>query len=89
MVEIECLACGKTIRIPSYIDTEKYDGEVRCPNPKCKAFLHVKLVKGKLQKRKIVKELEPAGEPIKIQKIQYVPAKKAKPQELGDKPKRE
>jgi DNA-directed RNA polymerase subunit RPC12/RpoP len=48
MVEIECLACGKPVKMPQYIDTEKYDGQVVCQE--CKSLLHVKLVKGKVRK---------------------------------------
>ncbi len=53
MVEIECLACGKPIKPPQFIDTDNYDGQVVCQE--CKSLLHVKLVKGKVQKYKIVK----------------------------------
>ena len=60
MVEIECLACGKPLKIPQYIDTEKYDGEMVCQE--CKALLHVKLVKGQVQKYKIVEKFVPASE---------------------------
>ena len=54
MIEIECLACGKTVKMPKYIDPEQYDGQVVCQE--CKALLHIKLVKGKVQKYKIVKD---------------------------------
>jgi len=57
MVEIECLACGKPLEIPKYIDTEKYDGEMVCQE--CESLLHVKLVKGKVQKYEYVKNLVP------------------------------
>jgi len=53
MVEIECLACRKNIKIPQYTDTEKYDGQLVCQE--CKSLLHVKLMKGKVQKYKVVK----------------------------------
>jgi len=52
MVEIECLACDKTLKLPQSIDMDNYDGQLVCS--KCKALLHVKLVKGKLRKYKIV-----------------------------------
>jgi DNA-directed RNA polymerase subunit RPC12/RpoP len=52
MVEIECLACGKTIKMPPYIDTEKYDGQVVCQ--KCNSLLHVKFAKEKVQKYEVV-----------------------------------
>ena len=52
MVRILCLVCGKPIKIPQYIDTERYDGQVVCQE--CKSLLHVKLVKGKVQKYIIV-----------------------------------
>jgi len=52
MVKIECLACGKSVKIPQYINAEKYDGELVCQE--CKSLLHVKLVKEKVEKYKIV-----------------------------------
>jgi DNA-directed RNA polymerase subunit RPC12/RpoP len=52
MVEIECLACGKTVKIPQFINTDKYDGQVVCQE--CKSLLHVKLVKEKVEKYKVV-----------------------------------
>ena len=72
MVEIECLACDKTLEIPKSIDTDNYDGQLVCS--KCKALLHVKLVKGKLLKYKIVERLRPKGPAINI----YVRDEKAK-----------
>ena len=54
IIEIECLACGKTLKMPKYIDADKYDGQVVCQE--CKSLLHVKLIKGKVQKYKIIKE---------------------------------
>ncbi len=54
MDEIVCLACGKTVKLPQFIDTDNYDGQVVCQE--CKSLLHVKLVKGKVQKYKIVRE---------------------------------
>ncbi len=53
MAEIECHVCGKNFNLPQCIDTDNYDGEVVCTE--CKALLHIKLIKGKCQKRKIVK----------------------------------
>ena len=52
MVDIECLACGKTVKMPPYVDTEKYDGQVVCQE--CNSLLHIKLVKEKVQKYNIV-----------------------------------
>ena len=52
MVEIECMACGKTIK-PKQLtdtdnyDTDNYDGQVVCQE--CKSLLFIKLVKGKVQ----------------------------------------
>ena len=59
MVEIECLACGKAIK-PHQLndsdnyDTENYDGHVVCQE--CKSLLYVKLVKGKVQKHKVIEK---------------------------------
>ena len=52
MGEIDCLACGKTLKMPKYINADKYDGQVVCQG--CKSVLHVKLVKGKVEKYRIV-----------------------------------
>jgi len=54
MVEIECLACGKVVKLPQFIDTDYYDGQIVCQE--CKSLLHVKLVKGKVQKYKIAED---------------------------------
>jgi DNA-directed RNA polymerase subunit RPC12/RpoP len=67
MVKIECLACGKNVKIPPYINTKKYDGEVVCQE--CKALLHVKLVKDKVEKYKIVERIRP-GAPLVFRVIQ-------------------
>jgi transcription elongation factor Elf1 len=53
VVKIECLACGKVVNIPTFIDTDNYDGQLVCKE--CKSILHVKLVKEKVQKYKIEK----------------------------------
>ena len=71
MIEIECLACGKSIKPPQLNDTDKYDtdnydGQVVCPE--CKALLHVKLIKGKVQKYKIIERLR-LGTPIEIEVV--------------------
>ena len=52
MTEIECLVCGKAIKIPHYIDTERYDGQVTCQE--CGSLLHIKLVGAKVQGYKVV-----------------------------------
>lgn len=52
MVEIECLACGKAIEIPKFIDTNNYDGQVACPE--CASLLYVKLVGAKVRKYMVV-----------------------------------
>lgn len=51
MVEIECLLCEKPIKLPKYIDTENYEGEVVCQE--CQSLLYIKLVKSKLQKYRV------------------------------------
>lgn len=51
-MEINCLACGKRIEIPEFIDTENYDGQISCPA--CHSLLHVKLYKAKLRKYDLV-----------------------------------
>ena len=55
MDKVQCLACDKTLELPEYIDTNNYDGQLVCG--KCKALLHVKIVKGKLRKYSIVERV--------------------------------
>ena len=86
MIGIECLACGKAIK-PQQLndthnyDTENYDGHVVCQNQECKSLLYVKLVKGKVQKYKIVKE-NFGAKPTKITRVEVVmPQGEQQPQE--------
>jgi hypothetical protein len=51
-MEINCLVCGKAIEIPSFIDTDNYDGQISCPA--CKALLQVRLFGSKLRKYEVV-----------------------------------
>jgi hypothetical protein len=51
-MEIDCLACGKTIRIPDFIDTNNYDGQLTCAE--CKSLLRVKLGGDKVRKYELV-----------------------------------
>lgn len=41
MPEVPCLNCGAIIRFPSYIKSQKYDGQVRCHG--CNSLMHIKL----------------------------------------------
>ena len=52
MVEIQCLVCGKDIKIPKYVNTEDYDGQIVCQE--CTPLLHIKLAKGRVQKYKLL-----------------------------------
>ena len=69
MVEIECLACEKAIK-PQQLndtdnyDTESYDGQVVCQE--CKSLLYVKLIKGKVQKYKVVEKQVKGDIPVNI-----------------------
>jgi DNA-directed RNA polymerase subunit RPC12/RpoP len=54
MVKIECLICGKSVKIPSYIDPDDYDGEINCQN--CTSRLYVRLVQSKVKKFKVVEK---------------------------------
>jgi len=54
VVKVECLACGKLVKLPQFIDIDSYDGQVVCKE--CKSLLYVKLVKGKVQKYKVVED---------------------------------
>ncbi len=67
MVKIECLACRKTLKIPEYIDTDNYEGQIVCTE--CESLLYVKLVKSKVRKyRKLIDE-----KPVEIKFIPAVP----------------
>jgi hypothetical protein len=67
MDEILCLACNKTLEIPQYIDTDNYDGQIKCK--KCKTLLYVKLTKGIVQKYRIVEKFKPEAKPISVVEI--------------------
>ena len=58
MVEINCLVCGKIIKIPEFIDTNNYDGQVTCPE--CKSLLYVKLAGAKVRKYMVVEKKSPS-----------------------------
>jgi len=51
-VEISCLICGKNIKIPLFIDTNNYDGQINCPE--CKSLLRMRLVGSKARKYEVV-----------------------------------
>jgi hypothetical protein len=51
-MDIDCLACGKTITIPDFIDTNNYDGQITCQE--CKSLMHIRLGGGKLRKYEMV-----------------------------------
>ena len=63
MIDIECLYCGKTVKIPQHVDTKKYDGQVVCKE--CGALLHIKLANSKVQGYKLLKE----GSTKKLEKL--------------------
>lgn len=54
MVEIQCLACGKPLEIPQFVNTDNYDGQVVCQE--CKSLLQLKLEKEKLLKYRVVEK---------------------------------
>jgi len=58
-VEISCLICGKNIKIPEFIDTNNYDGQINCPE--CKALLRVRLVGAKARKYEVAERGTAAG----------------------------
>jgi uncharacterized Zn finger protein (UPF0148 family) len=61
MLEINCLVCGQIIKIPEFIDTNNYDGQVSCPQ--CKSLLHVKLAGAKVRKY-MVEERKPGSSTV-------------------------
>jgi DNA-directed RNA polymerase subunit RPC12/RpoP len=48
MVEITCLGCGKSFRVPAFIDTVNFDGQLACPE--CASLLYIRLVGSKVRK---------------------------------------
>ena len=54
--EITCLGvhCGKMIQLPSYINNEQYDGDLRCQ--KCLSLMHITLRKGVVVKYSLKKD---------------------------------
>jgi hypothetical protein len=53
-MDINCLACGKTIPIPDFIDTNNYDGQITCQE--CKSLMHIRLGGGKVRKYEMVEK---------------------------------
>jgi hypothetical protein len=53
-MDIDCLACGKTIPIPDFIDTNNYDGQITCQE--CKSLMHIRLGGGKVRKYELVEK---------------------------------
>ena len=51
---LDCLVCGETFKIPQFIDTDNYDGQIICTN--CASLLHVKIVQSKLRQYKVVEK---------------------------------
>jgi len=51
-LEISCLICGESIKIPDFIDTNNYDGQISCPS--CKALLRMKMFGAKVRKYELV-----------------------------------
>ncbi len=60
-MKIPCLVCDKPIKLQTYINTQNYDGEVVCRE--CNSLLHIKLVKSKLEKYRLVKADFPPQKP--------------------------
>jgi len=54
MVEIEYLACDKTLELPQSIDTDNYDGQIFCHE--CNLLLYVRLKSSKVKKYKVVEK---------------------------------
>jgi len=81
-VEISCLICNKAIKIPQFIDTNNYDGQINCPA--CKSLLRMRLVGAKARKYEVVERGTTAaggnpgqpncGEKVDVEKIlKYTP----------------
>jgi hypothetical protein len=67
VVDINCLVCEERIDLPKYIDTQDYDGEVVCQ--KCESLLHVKLVKSKVRKYRVVEKKFRTPAPDEVARI--------------------
>ena len=72
-MEISCLNCQKNIKIPGFIDTNNYDGQLSCPE--CRSLLKLKLAGGKVRKYELVERGaesnpgQPAGEKVDVESI--------------------
>jgi len=64
MVELECLVCGKAIKIPRFIDTDNYDGQLFCH--KCNLLLYVRLKSSKVKKYKVVEKQPKVKPDVKV-----------------------
>jgi len=53
MVDIKCLVCGKSLKIPSNINPDNYKGHIFCH--RCNLLLSVKLKSSLIEEFKVVK----------------------------------
>ena len=60
-MKIECLICLRETAIPKNLNTANYDGHITCRE--CGSLLQVKLVKSKVEQRKIERVGHPRLDP--------------------------
>jgi transcription elongation factor Elf1 len=60
-MKIECLICLRETAIPKNLNTASYDGQITCRE--CGSLLQVKLVKSKVEQRKIERVGHPRLDP--------------------------
>jgi transcription elongation factor Elf1 len=65
MLEIRCLVCDRKIKVPQYVDSNDYKGQLYCRE--CQLLLDIELVEEKVKKYKVaVKQTKPRPANIKI-----------------------
>ena len=60
-MKIECLICLRETAVPKNLNTANYDGQITCRE--CGSLLQVKLVKSKVEQRKIERVGHPRLDP--------------------------
>jgi transcription elongation factor Elf1 len=63
-MKIECLICLRETVIPKNLNTANYDGQITCRE--CGSLLQVKLVKSKVEQRKIERVGHPMLDPGRL-----------------------
>ncbi len=81
MVDVKCLVCGKSLKIPPDIDLNNYDGQLFCRA--CQLLWDIKLVASKVRKYKLAQK-QPEPIPSKLTVKMNIPDRDYSKEAQGD-----